>query len=221
MRLFDWIKRKTSTSTRTFKGEEQRNEEKHETIATTLGELAKNEHTYWKFSQSQSGRSAEPVYIQYIAGEVTIAEDDEKFLSFVNEDNIAKCYMYGDVLTKFCFDMQNENFVKICDEKYHYIGGGLGEYESQKLLVEANYSLKEMDTIVMLIKMVKQPSTFISFYKSFYGPNLEQRLRKYEYNETADFMSYIRENHAYDSLEGAKEIINKIDAISKEFLESR
>lgn len=55
----------------------------------TLAKLAEEgQHTYWKFSQSEKGRSVEDCYIEYIAGEVTTAQDSDKLLSFVNELNI-------------------------------------------------------------------------------------------------------------------------------------
>ncbi|MDE6389613.1 MAG: hypothetical protein K2L82_17690 [Lachnospiraceae bacterium] len=74
----------------------------------TLAKLAEEgKQSYWKFSQSEKGRSAEAHYIEYVEGEITIAKDRDKLLSFVNELNIVKCYMYGDLLTKFVFDNRN------------------------------------------------------------------------------------------------------------------
>ncbi len=76
----------------------------------TLGKLAEEEkHTYWKFSQSEKGRSIEAPYIEYIEGEIAIARDKDKLLSFVNEQNIVECYMYGDILT----DNTNKKFKEI------------------------------------------------------------------------------------------------------------
>ncbi len=37
----------------------------------------------------------------------------DKLLSFVNEQNIVKCYMYGDILTKFNLDNTNKKFKEI------------------------------------------------------------------------------------------------------------
>ena len=215
MKIIDYFKRKrTSTSAV---------EEKIETIEAveneyTLLQLANDGHTYWKFSQSQRGRSAEPVFIEYVPNTITTAEDSEKKLSFVNEKNILKCYMYGDVLTKFCFDISDEKFQTICNEKYHYIGGGLGEYESSKLLTENNYSLQKVETISVLFKLAKVPSDVIPFFRHFHGPNMEERLRKFGYYEAADFMKYLEKTYEADTLEGATVIINRIDEIAHEYI---
>ncbi len=120
----------------------------------TLGELADaGEHTYWKFSQSQKGRSIESVYAKYVPGKITIAEDNDKLLSFVNESNIVKCYMYGDLLTKFVFDTSNQEFDMIKNSKVRYLGGALDEYESERLLVEKCYSLEKVETIRKIFKL--------------------------------------------------------------------
>lgn len=74
-------------------------------------------------------------------GEKTITKGKDKLLSFVNELNIVKCYMYGDLLTKFSFDNANNKFKEIRNIQVKYIGG-LGEYESKKLLTEKNIHLK-------------------------------------------------------------------------------
>ncbi len=89
----------------------------------TLGKLAEEgQHTYWKFSQSEKGISIEEHYIEYAEGKVTMAKDGEKLLSFINELNIVKCYMYGDVLTKFVFDSANEMMIMIESNVCSWIG---------------------------------------------------------------------------------------------------
>lgn len=192
-------------------------EKGNETEETILKSLANDGHTYWKFSQSQKGRSIEPVYIEYTPGKIVVAKDDDKFLSFVNEDNIARCYMYGDQLTKFTFDMGDAKFQTISDEKYIYRGGGLGEYESRRLLTEENYSLNDINTIIMLIKMIKKPMDFFSFYKSSIGANLKERLKSYGYNESVDFLEYIENNYVCDSIDEIRKILSSIDSIADDF----
>mgnify|MGYP000130318246 FL=1 len=65
----------------------------------TLGDLAKSGHLFFRFSQSKPGRSVENVYAEYIPGKITEAMDEDKYLSFVTEETIAICFMYGDMLT--------------------------------------------------------------------------------------------------------------------------
>lgn len=88
----------------------------------TLGDLAKSGHSFFRFSQSQPGRSLERVYAEYIPGKITEATDKDKYLSFVTEETIAMCFMYGDMLTSLKFDLNDEEFKKIADTPFKYIG---------------------------------------------------------------------------------------------------
>lgn len=161
-----------------------------------LAKLAEDgKHTYWKFSQSEKGRSVEDYYIEYIEGEVTTAQDSDKLLSFVNELNIAKCYMYGNLLTKFVFDNAHEKFKEIEDCHVNYIGG-LGEYESKKLLTEKNYSLGDIETIKKIIGFCNSRSDFICLFHNRYAGNFEACLRKNGFKENAELMRYL--NEIYD-----------------------
>lgn len=101
------------------------------------------------------------------------AQDNGKLLSFVNELNIAKCYMYGDVLTKFVFDNTNEKFKEIEDSQVKYLGG-LGEYESEKLLTEKNYSLGEVETIKMIIGFCNSKRDFICLFSNKSAGNFKE-----------------------------------------------
>lgn len=105
----------------------------------TLGDLAKSGHLFFRFSQSKPGRSVENVYAEYIPGKITEAMDEDKYLSFVTEETIAICFMYGDMLTSLKFDLNDEDFKKIADTPFKYTGNSLGEYESKYLLVENNF----------------------------------------------------------------------------------
>ena len=166
----------------------------------TLGKLAEEgQYTYWKFSQSEKGRSAEEYYIEYAEGKVTMAKDGEKLLSFVNELNIIKCYMYGDILTKFVFDNANEKFKEIENCHVRYLGG-LGEYESKKLLTEKNYSLGEIGTIRKIIQFCNSKGDLNYIFCGVYGGNLEAYLRKNRFVETAALMEYLNEIYCKNKL---------------------
>lgn len=157
----------------------------------TLAKLAEEgKHTYWKFSQSEKGRSVEAHYIEYVEGKITIAKDRDKLLSFVNELNIVKCYMYGDFLTKFVFDNENEKFKEIGECQVRYVGG-LGEYESKKLLTEKNYSLGEIETIKKIIQFCNSRRDLNYVFYGVYGGNLEAYLRKNGFEETARLLRYL------------------------------
>lgn len=149
-------------------------------------------HTYWKFSQSEKGRSVEKHYIEYEEGKITIAKDRDKLLSFVNELNIVKCYMYGDLLTKFAFDNTNEKFKEIGECQVTYLGG-LGEYESKNLLTEKTYSLGEIRTIKKIIQFCNSEGDLNYIFYGVFGWNLEAYLRKHEFEETAELMKFLKE----------------------------
>lgn len=164
---------------------------------STLENLAGLEHTYWRFSQSQKGRSIEKFYAEYKPGKITVAENEKK-LSFVNETTIANCFMYGDMLTKLVFDIRNEEFKKIMNCKVKCIGDAMGEYECCKLLPEKNYSLSDVNTIRLIFSMVKEKKQLISIFFHGYG-NLESRLRGYGFLEAADLVHYLNEEFNKDN----------------------
>ena len=103
-------------------------------ISNTLVELALKGDTYWRFSQSVRGRSVEKCFIDYKEGSVVVAEDADKYLSFVPSSHIALCSMYGDTLTKLNFNLENPLFDSIKNEKYRFINSVLMEYDAKKLL---------------------------------------------------------------------------------------
>lgn len=154
-----------------------------EEFQETLGDLAKTDHTFYRFSQSSPGRSVEKVFAQYIPGQITEAENNEKYLSFVTEETIASCFMYGDMITQLNFNLDDEAFKKIANTPVKYIGHTLGEYESKYLLVEQNYSLSNIRTIEMLFDLVQNNGQLISLFYSSCG-SLEQRLHEFGYRKS-------------------------------------
>lgn len=174
---------------------ENEKEEKSELICDepkTLGDLAKSGHLFFRFSQSQPGRSVENVYAEYIPGKVTEAMDEDKYLSFVTEETIAICFMYGDMLTSLKFDLDDEDFKKIADTPFKYTGNSLGEYESKYLLVDNNYSLEDTNTIAMLFDYVTSMKQLITIFRFIFG-SLEERLHNFGYYESERLVKYLRE----------------------------
>lgn len=157
----------------------------------TLGDLANSGHLFFRFSQSQPGRSIEKVYAEYIPGKITEAKDDEKLLSFVTEETIAICFMYGDTLTSLKFDLNDDEFKKIADTSFNYIGNSLGEYESKYLLVDNNYSLEDVNTIVKLFDYVTSTKQLISI---FYFPSgsLDEWLHNLKFYESENLVKFLK-----------------------------
>lgn len=93
--------------------------------------------------------------------------DEDKYLSFVTEETIAICFMYGDMLTSLKFDLNDEDFKKIADTPFKYTGNSLGEYESKYLLVENNFSLEDINTIAMLFDYVTSTQQLITILTSY------------------------------------------------------
>lgn len=185
-------KRKVEVRENEFVVSEQiQNAEDMLTDLKTLGDLANSGHLFFRFSQSQPGRSIEKVYAEYIPGKITEAKDDEKLLSFVTEETIAVCFMYGDTLTSLKFDPKDEEFQKIADTPFKRIGHSLGEYESKYLLVDNNYSLEDVNTIVKLFDYVTSAKQLISI---FYFPSgsLDEWLHNLKFYESEKLVKYLK-----------------------------
>jgi len=157
----------------------------------TLGDLAKSEHMFFRFSQSQPGRSIEKAYAEYIPGKITEAKSEDKFLSFVTEESIAMCFMYGDILTSLRFDLNDQEFKKIANTPYKYIGNPLGEYESKYLLVDSNYSLEDVNTIAKLFDFVTTTKQLITIFTFPFG-SLDERLHDFQYYESEKLVKYLK-----------------------------
>ena len=178
----------------------------------TLESFAKEDRTYWRFSQSERGRSEEKeVFAEYIPGEITYAEDPDKGLSFVDDKHIARCCMYGDMLTKLNFDMRDEKFNYIKNEKVRITGSALGEYEARKLLVECNYPLDKVDNIKLLFSMVDNNAQFISIFYYSQSRNLATQLRKFGYEESANLVDFLKEKYDKNNRISPKEMMEHIE----------
>lgn len=185
----------------------------------TLEELAIKGETYWKFSQSVPGRSVENHFIDYAEGTIITAEDCSKYLSFVPQSHIALCSIYGDTLTKLNFDLSNPLFNKIKDEQYTFYNSILMEYDAKRLVVEKNYSLSKIETIVMVIEMSSHWNQITNF---IYGlPNyvdcLHKRLESYGYTESAAFVEYLEKNYNFYSFEDTENVRKNIHQILENY----
>lgn len=80
------------------------------------------------------------------------------------------------------------------DSRYtnKYIGNSLGEYESKYLLVEQNYSLRDITTIEMLFELVQNNSQLISLFHFTFG-SLDQRLHEFGFTESEQLVKYLKE----------------------------
>jgi hypothetical protein len=185
----------------------------------TLEKLAKSNKSFWKVSQSRKGRSIEKFYTSYIEGEIVEAKTQDKLLSFVEEENLAMCFMYGDTLTKFDFSLENPKFIEIKDTEYHYIGGGLGEYEAAKLLVDKNYSLKDIDTIVFLIKIAKSNDLRILLNPKYriLGRAFLTQLQSYGYIKSLKFICWLHTKYDCDSIDGLNKMKDNIRSLAENF----
>lgn len=148
-----------------------------------LEQLSHSDHTYWKFCQSEKGRSEECHFAEYEVGKITIAKDIDKQLSFVEDNNVAMCYMYGDILVKLSFDGSNPLFNEIKDCPVRYIGCGLGEYETEKLLPEKLYPLNRVESIRKIFELTTQKRDLFAIFCGN-THNLSYYLNSYGFFET-------------------------------------
>lgn len=100
--------------------------------------------------------------------------------------------MYGDMITRLNFNLDDEAFKKIANTPIKYIGNAFGEYESKYLLVEQNYSLRDITTIEMLFELVQNSSQLNSLFYFNYG-SLDQRLHEFGYKESEQLVKYLKE----------------------------
>ena len=180
----------------------------------TLQDLAKLGKTYWRFSQSEKGRSQENCFAKYLPSQITVAEKGEK-LSFASEDTIAVCFMYGDILTKLNFDITDTKFKEIMNCKVYKTGNILGEYQSEKLLTEENYSLKEISTIKKIFSMVKDDWQIVRIfsYENSCGEDFVGILKKFGFGESASLVACLKsrflKNNCYISKEEIMHLIEE------------
>ena len=159
----------------------------------TLKDLAKTGLTFWRFSQSEPGRSVEPYFEQYIPGIISTAKNSEKKLYFV--------------------DLNDRNFQAIENCEVKRVGYSFEEYECDNLLPAENYSLEDLDTLKMLIQMTKSHVVFVSMCANDTNKGkLWQVLKSYGFTHSSNVMKQIRsklDRQPNFTQEEALELINK------------
>lgn len=177
----------------------------------TLKDFAKTGLAFWRFSQSEPGRSVEPYFEQYIPGVISTAKNSEKKLSFVDEEHIGKCIVYGDMLTRLNFDLNDKNFQAIENCEVKRVGYSFEEYECDKLLPAENYSLEDLDTLKMLIQKTKRHEYFVrTCATDTHKGKLWQVLKSYNFTHSSNVMKQIRsalDKNPYFTQEEALELI--------------
>lgn len=199
-------------------------------FAIELGSLVKENTTFWKFSQSEKGKSYEDVFIEYVPGKITEAEDKSQGISFVMAYNLYKCYMYGDQISEFVFDFEDEQFKTIANSKAHRTGNGLGEFKADYLLTKNNYSLSFPETIVKILKLSRdipgasteemQNNMYNAANTIFRIPAFTEILEKFRFDDTINFITYCN-NVSSDKEEPVVWIAENIDELLKEYTNSK
>ncbi len=163
-------------------------------INDTLEHLAESGKFFWRLAQSRKGTSYEKCYAEYKEGEITTSDNG---LSFVSEDDIAECYMYGDILVELDFDMNNDKFRKISNSNYVKTGGSFSEYRATNLLVKKIYSLEKLETIRLLFDKASNPTQIQGLIEGQYlcYGNFESRLREFGFHESANLIRSIRKKY--------------------------
>jgi len=186
----------------------------------TLKDLAKTGLTFWRFSQSKPGRSAELHFEQYIPTVITTAKDRVKKLSFVDEEHIGMCIIYGDTLTRLNFDLNDKNFQAIENCEVKRVGNFFEEYESEKLLPAENYSLEELITLKMIIQMTKHHEYFVRMCASdTHKGDLWQVLKSYGFTHSSNVMKQIRSALDRNPHFTQGEALELIDKYIKQYLQ--
>lgn len=183
----------------------------------TLRELAKDGNIFCKFSQSkqENKSSAEDVFIEYIPGKLVIAEDPDKKLSFVKASDIAQCSMYGDQITVFDFELSELERAGIADNSYKTMCG-IGEHETEKLIVKENKCFSEIDTFRWMIQVSDNEALWHFFIDSPRITNQERfsdMLKRLEYIDAYNLMMYIKENYDTTHMSVFDKIRDNIDEI--------
>lgn len=187
----------------------------------TLKDLASTGKTYWKFSQSceKIKSSAESQFLDYPEHSIIIAKDPEhEFLSFTSEENIGKCYMYGDQITQINIDLNDPEFQKIADTKLTYTGNGFGEFYAQKIYTGKNYSMRDPSNVAMVLRM-SNTGAMMCFINGIFGEQ-EQRFRKMGFKQSADMLAYIKNNYMYRS-DDMLRLKEDLDTITMKFVDKK
>lgn len=184
---------------------------------STMEDLAKTGKSYWKFTQSIPGRSVEKQFIKYNKGEIVNAEGTYPWLSFVEEQYLWKYVTYGDTLTKICTSEKNENFWRVKNSEVRLNPDGMDVFETPALLVEENYSLKEVSTIRKIVSTVPEHNcSWLIFWTSDLGyGKFKERLRNFGYEESAEMVNQLELWHKENGVFKRSQFLELIDKYIK------
>ncbi len=186
-----------------------------------LEELTNSEKTYWKFSQSVSGRSCEKFYTDYQEGKISEAKDDDVWLSFVGEEDIVKFVGYGDVLTKICLDKNNKDFQKICKSKVKIRRAASSIiYECKYVLVEKNYTLDKKESIRLIFSMCTDfdiPFLLGRYNSGLTECDLVKKCEKFGYKDSLMLLKYLSKKIDEGSDITCEKVLKFIDDYEYEF----
>ena len=185
----------------------------------TLKDLAFTGKTYWKFSQSCKGikSSIEPHFLEYPEHSIIIAQNPEhQFLSFTSEENIGKCFMYGDQITQINIDLNDPEFQKIADTELSCPGSSLGEYRAQKIYTGKNYSMRDPSNVAMVIRMSNMSALRCFIWGLGVGVDQVQRFRSMGFEQSADMLAYIKQNYKSNS-EDLQKLKKDLEEITMKF----
>ncbi len=181
-------------------------------------EYAEEGTTFWKFSQSKKGIAGESgVYAEYIPGKSVESKDKENMLSFVRDEDLYKCWMYGDQITEFVFDKRDEKFEAISSNMAYETGNTFGEIKTDFLLVKENYSLSNIKNVKKIIDLSgnNKKDAVRTF---FIVPLFKKQMEKYGFCEVMDFIDYVNERSPENPVEGAAWISQNIDELYADYI---
>ena len=187
----------------------------------TLKVLAFTGKTYWKISQSckEIKSSIESHFLEYPEYSIIIAQNPEhQFLSFVSEEDIGKCYMYGDQITQIIIDLNDSEFLKIADTKLGYTGSALGEYRAQKIYTGKNYSMRDPANVAMVLRMSNFSAMGSFIWGLGFGVDQVQRFRRMGFEQSANMLAYIKHNYKYN-FEDMQKLKKDLKTITKKFVD--
>jgi len=156
-------------------------------------EYADEKTTYWKFSQSHSGVAGEAgVYANYIPGIIVESGDKDCGLSFVRDDDLYKCWMYGDQITKVVFDLGDKQFAEIADFPAYETGNTFGEIKTDYLIPQMNYLLSSPETVVRILKLSGKNRVDAAM-TLFIIPSFREPMERFGFIATSCFIDFVRQ----------------------------
>ena len=175
-----------------------------------LKEYACEKTTFWKFSQSKEGIAGEAgVFAEYSPGHIVESMDKDCGLSFVRANDLFKCWRYGDQITKFVFDLNDQKFNEIADKPAYETGNNLGEIKTDYLLPDKNYSLSQPETILLIIQLSEEKAEK-AVITIFNNQDFKEQMERFGFDATVAFIDYVNQHSCNKSGLWISENINDL-----------